>query len=335
VIKKLLGLTLFLLVLYVLLLLANPGARSADNHLNLGKRIGLYGILSLGVGVLIISGGIDLSIGSVVSLCATLMAVLLIQRQWHPAAALASVLACGAGIGLLHGLLVTRARVQAFVVTLCGLFIYRGIARWLTNDGSVGLASGPLKGIESPLPPQVIADRVALLKQVLNPSGKLFELPLALVILLVLAALATVFLHYSVYGRYLYAIGSNEQAARYSGIAVDRYKILAYVLCSSLAAFFGVLFLLEFSTSQPSQTGNFLELYAIAGAVLGGCSLRGGEGSVIGILIGTAILWILPNFTNMWGVPKTLEYTVIGLALLLGAILDELLRRRGTRTKPA
>lgn len=331
--KKLLGLLVFLLVLYVLLLMADPGARSAYNHFNLGKRIALNGIISLGVGILIISGGIDLSIGSVVALTSTLMAVLLIQRQWPPLAALATVLACGALIGLIHGLLVTRVRVQAFVVTLCGLFIYRGIARWLTNDGSVGLASGPLKGLEAPVEPQVIADRVAMLKQFLNPGGKLFELPLALVIFLVLAGLATVFLHFSVYGRYLYAIGSNEQAARYSGVPVERYKVLAYVLCSFLAAFFGVLLLLEISTSQPSQTGQFLELYAIAGAVLGGCSLRGGEGSVCGIIIGTAILWILPNFTNMWGVPKTLEYTVIGVALLLGAILDEALRTRGTRTK--
>jgi ribose transport system permease protein len=331
--KKLLGLFLFLLVLYFLLLLADPGARTGANHFNLGKRIALNSIISLGVGILIISGGIDLSIGSVVALCSTLMGVLLIQRQWHPLSALATVLACGAGIGLFHGLLVTRVRVQAFVVTLCGLFIYRGIARWLTNDGSVGLASGPLKGLESPLDPQVIADRVALLKQFFNPSRTLFDLPLALLILLVLAGIATLFLHFSVYGRYLYAIGSNEQAARYSGVAVDRYKVLAYVLCSSLAAFFGVLSLMDLGTSQPSQTGSFLELYAIAGAVLGGCSLRGGEGSVLGIIIGTAILWILPNFTNMWGVPKTLEYTVIGGALLVGAILDELLRRRAARAK--
>ena len=153
------------------------------------------------------------------------------------------------------------------------------------------------------------------------------------VILFVLAAAAAVFLNLSVYGRYLLALGRNEQAARYSGVAVDRYKVLAYVLCSSLAAFFGVLSLMDLGTSQPSQTGSFLELYAIAGAVLGGCSLRGGEGSVLGIIIGTAILWILPNFTNMWGVPKTLEYTVIGGALLVGAILDELLRRRAARAK--
>jgi ribose transport system permease protein len=320
--KKLLGLALFLLVLYVLLLLADPGARSAYNHFNLGKRIGLYGILSMGVGVLIIAGGIDLSIGSVVALSATLMAVLLVRREWHPALALAAVLAMGAGLGLIHGLLVTRLKVQAFVVTLCGLFIYRGIARWVTRDSSVGLSANP-----------AVAENISVLKQFFDPSRKVFDLPLSLLILLLLTAVATVFLHFSVYGRYLFAIGSNEQAARYSGIAVERCKVLAYVLCSSLAAFFGVLYLMEHNSSQPSQTGSFLELYAIAGAVLGGCSLRGGEGSVCGILIGTAILWILPNFTNMWGVPSALEYTVIGGALLAGAILDELLRRRGARAK--
>lgn len=318
--KKLLGLALFLLVLYGLLLLADPGARSAYNHFNLGKRIGLNGILSIGVGLLIITGGVDLSIGSAVALTATLMAVL-VQKNWHPLVAIGVVLALGAGMGLTHGLLVTRLKVQAFVVTLCGLFIYRGIARWITGDASIGLSGDG-----------AVAENVAAMRMFLDPSRAVLHLPLSLIILLLLAALATVFLHFSVYGRYFYAIGSNEQAARYSGIAVERYKILAYVLCSTLSAFFGILFLIEHNSSQPSQTGSFLELYAIAGAVLGGCSLRGGEGSVCGILIGTAILWILPNFTNMWGVPSSLEYTVIGGALLLGAILDELLRRRGARS---
>ena len=146
--------------------------------------------------------------------------------------------------------------------------------------------------------------------------------------MLAVAALFALVMHASVYGRYLYAIGSNERAARYSGIVTDRYKVLAYVLCSMLASFFGVLYLMQENSVQPSSTGNFLELYAIAGAVLGGCSLRGGEGTVAGVLIGTAILWLLPNLANMWGIPSALEYTVIGAALLAGAMLDELLRRR-------
>ncbi len=309
--KKLLGLAIFLLAIYLLLLVSDPGARSAYNHFNLGKRIGLYGILSLGAGVLIITGGIDLSIGSVVGLCATTLAVLLVDRSWHPAAAILAVIALGALIGLANGLLVTKLRVQGFIVTLCGLFIYRGAARWIAGDQNKGLGNS----FES-------------LKYWLSESKDILGLPMSLVILLVFAAIATLFLHFSVYGRYLFAVGSNEQAARYSGIAVDRYRIAAYVICSTLAAMFSVLFLLEQNSVQPSGTGNFFELYAIAGAVLGGCSLRGGEGSVLGILIGTTILWILPNFTKMWGVPSSLEYTVIGGALLVGALVDELLRRR-------
>lgn len=314
--KKLLGLGAFLLILYVLMLLADESARSLSNHFNLGKRIGLYGIISLGAGMLIITGGIDLSIGSVVGFCATIMAMLLVHPrcQWHPAAATAAVLAIGAIIGLINGLIVTKLKVQAFVVTLCGLFIYRGAARWLAGDKVQGLGNS-----------------FAEWKYWLAKSHDVLGLPMSLVIFLALAAVATVFLHLSVYGRYLFAIGSNEQAARYAGVPTDRYRILAYVICSTLAAFFSVLFLMEENSVQPSSTGSFFELYAIAGAVLGGCSLRGGEGSVLGLLIGTAIIRILPTFTQMWKVASSLEYTVIGGALLLGALLDEFLRRRGEK----
>lgn len=312
--KKLLGLGAFLLLLYVLMLLADDSARSLYNHVNLGKRIGLFGVISLGAGILIISGGIDLSIGSVVIFCSTILAILLTNPkfQWHPALAIATVLAVGALVGLVNGLIVTKLRVQAFVVTLCGLFIYRGAARWLASDSVQGLGTS-----------------FANWKYWLAKSHAIFGLPMALVIFLALAAVAAVFLHASVYGRYLFAIGSNEQAARYAGVPTDRYRIAAYVICSTLTAFFSVLFLMEENSVQPSTTGNFFELYAIAGAVLGGCSLRGGEGSVLGILIGTAIIRILPTFTQMWKVDASLEYTVIGGALLLGALLDELLRRRG------
>jgi ribose transport system permease protein len=313
--KKLAGIALFLLVLYGALLAANPGARSLDNHLNLGRRIGLYGTVSLGVAMLIISGGIDLSIGSVAGLSAVAFAMMLRGEvpygQVPPAAAIAVTLALGCTVGLINGLFVTKLKIQPFVVTLCGLFIFRGMARWLAGDQVKGLGND----FES-------------WKYWLYRSRDVLGLPMSLVILLGLSVLAVVFLHYSVYGRYLYAIGNNERAARYSGIVTDRYKVLAYVICSLLASFFGVLYLMQENSVQPSSTGNFLELYAIAGAVLGGCSLRGGEGTVVGVLIGTCILVLLPNLTNMWGIRSELDYTVIGAALLAGAMLDELLRRR-------
>lgn len=309
--KKLAGIALFLLVLYVAVLLSDEGARTAENHFNLGRRIGLYGFISLGVGILIVTGGIDLSIGSVAALSAALV-VLLNKRGWSPPVAMLAVLGVGLLIGLVHGLLITRLRVQAFVVTLCGLFLYRGLARWLADDANQTLGR----------------DFQGFWRDVLYRSRAVFGLPVSLVLLVVVAAAAAVFLHLSVHGRYLSAIGSNEKAARYSGIATDRYKILAYMICSGLAALYGILFLMQQNQVQPSGDCNFDELYAIAGAVLGGCSLRGGEGTVFGILIGTAILRLLGNFVNMWGIPSSLEFTVIGLALLAGAVLDELLRRR-------
>ena len=307
--KKLLGIIVFLLILYGALLFADPGARSAENHYSLGERIGLYGILSLGAGLLIITGGLDLSLGSVVGLCATSLAILLMDKNWPPLLAMLAVLAMGALIGLINGLLVTRLRMQAFVVTLCGLFLYRGAARWVAGDQPKGLGT-----------------RFVELKQVL--AGSFLGVPVPLWILLVLSGITILCLHFSVYGRYFYALGSNEQAARYSGIATNRYRVLAYVICSTLGAFFSILLLMKYNTATPSTTGELYELYAIAGAVLGGCSLRGGEGTVIGILIGTSILWLLPNLANMWDVPNTLINTVIGGALLLGAILDEVLRSR-------
>jgi ribose transport system permease protein len=308
-VKKLLGIIVFLLILYGALLFADPGARSAGNHYNLGERIGLTGILTLGAGLLIITGGLDLSLGSAVGLCATTLAVLLVDEHWPPLLAMGAVLILGASIGLFNGLLVTRVGLQPFVVTLCGLFMFRSAARWVAGDKPKGLGTQFVEW-----------------KQLL--AGSFLGLPIPLLILMFLVGIAILFVHFSVYGRYFYALGSNERAARYSGIPTDRYRLMAYVLCSTLGAFFSILLLMKYNTATPSTTGEFYELYAIAGAVLGGCSLRGGEGSVPGILIGTSILVILPNLATMWGVPNTLNNFVIGGALLLGAILDEVLRSK-------
>ena len=145
-----------------------------------------------------------------------------------------------------------------------------------------------------------------------------------------LAAVLGVLLHFSVYGRYLYATGANEQAAKYAGIPTDRYKILAYVICSTCAGLGGILFLPMYSSANPATAGTLLELYAITGAVLGGCTLRGGEGTVPGMLLGAAVLPLLNKLCNFsdW-IGSDLEYAVIGLALLLGTVVNELIARRG------
>jgi ribose transport system permease protein len=330
--NKLLGIIVFLAILYGGLLASDPAASTYQNHFNVGQRVGLYGILTLAAGLVIVTGNIDLSMGSVVGLCAVVASLMLINDQWkigfgdyhvvlavpdpHVRLAIAVPVVLGVGmlIGLINGLLVTYLRVQAFIVTLCGMFVYRGLARWVTNDQSTGLASS-------------FADVKDLL------LGDIFGLPVHLVVLFVLLAMAGVFLHVSVYGRYFYALGSNERAARFSGISVNFYKVLAFVLCSTLTAFYSILWVFTYNSVQPSGAGNMDELYAIAGAVLGGFSLRGGDGTILGILIGACIIRILPNMTTMWGVSNTLEPVVIGLALLMGATVDELLRRRRASRK--
>lgn len=308
--KKLGGILAFLLILYAILLIADESARSARNHFRLGERIGLEGILSLAAGILIISGGIDLSIGSLIGLLCTLFCMMLRDWEWPLGLALPTILGAGAAVGLIHGVMVAKVRLQPFIVTLCGLFIYRGLARWIAKDRPRGLGSA-----------------FAELRNWLNQE-QLISWYLIFLLLLMFAAI--VFLHFSKHGRYLFAIGSNEQAARYSGIATDAYKILAYVICSTLVAVYSILYVAKFGQSTPSSEGSFKELYAIAGAVLGGCSLRGGEGNVVGMLIGTCIIIILPNLVTMWGFSSQLEFFIIGAALFLGAVLDELMRRRNT-----
>ena len=142
-------------------------------------------------------------------------------------------------------------------------------------------------------------------------------------------------LHRSVFGRYLYAVGKNEEAARYSGIRTNRVIAAAYVICSGLAGLSSVYFVMYTRSISPASHGNFYELYGIAAAVLGGCSLRGGEGSVFGIVLGAVLLQILQNLVNLLGIPSSLNFAVMGGVILIGVLLDQQLalyrRRRAVR----
>ena len=145
--------------------------------------------------------------------------------------------------------------------------------------------------------------------------------------MITLALLAGIFLNHTIYGRYLLALGRNREAARYSGIDTDRMVILAYVICSLMAGIGGILFALDINSIQPSGHGNFYELYAIAAAVLGGCSLRGGEGSILGVVLGAAVMRVLYNAINLLGIPTQLEFAIIGGVILAGVAGDELVRK--------
>jgi ribose transport system permease protein len=293
---------------------------------NLVHRTALIGILSVGAAFVIITGGIDLSIGSMVCLVGVLLPFLLVQKEWAPAAGVAAVLGLSAAIGVMHGLLITRMRLQPFVVTLCGLLLYRGVARGITGDVSQGFGVH-FKGLR-----QLATYRIPIF----GSDPGVFHLPATTLTLIVIAIIAAIFLNKTIYGRYLLALGNNPDAARYSGINVERTTLMAYVICSLLAGLGGMLYVLDINAAQPSDFGNSYELYAIAAAVLGGCSLRGGEGSITGVLIGAAVIVVLSNAINLVH-PRyqNIEFAIIGGVILIGVIIDELARRIVTARREA
>jgi ribose transport system permease protein len=321
--KKTLGILGLLIVICVYTAYNNSNFLSPINIENTLRWTALFGIISIGVSFVIISGGIDLSIGSVVSLCGCILAWLLTDKGYSPAAALGIIAVMSLGIGLAHGLLITKVGLQPFVVTLCGLLLYRGMARYFTDDGSVGFGTGftELKWIAK--------------GEIPVPFSESLAIPVPFLLMIGLALAAGTVLQYTIYGRYLFALGRNEAAARYSGIRTDRVVIGAYVFCSMLAGLGGVLFSLDFNSVQPSTTGEFYELYAIAAAVLGGCSLRGGEGSILGVVIGTAVMIVLKNAINLLQIPAQLEFAIIGGVILTGVIVDEMVRRLVAKRRAA
>src|SRR6476620_3365244 len=216
--SRIVGVAVIVLLLYAALVGYYPKARSHSNHMDIARYFGYYGVLTLGVGTLIIAGGIDLSIGSLVGLCAVSFGLML-EREVNPWLAAATVVGGSVVAGLCHGLLVTRLGLQPFLVTLCGLFIYRGLGQWSTQS-TVGLS------VSAPDEYRAEVQRLAGLLV----KGMPLRVPNVLLVMLVVAAVLAVLLHATVYGRYLYAIGANEQAARYAGIPTGRYKVLSYMI---------------------------------------------------------------------------------------------------------
>jgi ribose transport system permease protein len=325
--KKILGIAGLLLAVFVTTALLAQQADGSNTFLtaynleNLAQRIGMFGILSIAAAFVIVTGGIDLSIGAVVCTAGCVLPWLLREQGLSPWLALPAVLLLSAAIGLWHGLLVVGMRLQPFVVTLCGLLLYRGLMRWFTNDQTMGLG-GDAEGLR-----WLANGRIAVTAD--------FGIPVAALVLLAVGALAAVFLDRTVFGRHLFALGRNEEAARFAGVATGRLIVLAYVLCSLLAGLAGCLFVLYVNSAQASSFGNFYELYAIAGAVLGGVALRGGEGSVLGVVLGASLMQVLAMAINLLGRGNQLEFAVVGGVILLGALADEGLgrwwraRRRG------
>ncbi len=302
---------LLIIVVCLVLTVMNQQFLSGQNIQNLARRIGMSGIFAVGLGFVIITGGIDLSVGSLLALLGILQCFMLVDWQVPWWIALPAIVAGGAFIGLGHGLLITRLRLWPFVVTLCGLLIYRGTAQFIADNNSKGFGNGEgFAGVQSFL------------------TGQLLWIPVPFWILMMVATMGGILLHATVYGRHLYAIGHNEEAARHSGIRTHFVITMAYVICGVLAALSSILFAFDSGGITPSNHGSFYELYGIAAAVVAGCSLRGGQGSMIGIVLGVVLIQLIPNFVNLLGWDTSLTFAVMGVVILAGAATDSLLVRR-------
>lgn len=314
-----------LLVLCGIIALSNADFYSGANILNTSRQIAMVGVFAIGAGFVIITGGIDLSVGSTIGLTGVIIARLsappLGGRGMPIGVGITAAMAIALAIGLIQGLLITRLSLQPFIVTLGGMLFLRGVSQTICHGGTISFGDSPFRNL---------ADEGFRL------GGLLIQYPI--VIFLIVAVLATYVLHFTVFGRHVFAIGGNRQAAEYSGIPVKRVETLAYVISAGLAGLAGIVYA-AYVGRMSHNVGMAYELIAIASAVLGGCSLRGGEGTVVGICIGSAIMKVIENGINMfkityqdagnviqtWRLDTNWRNIVIGAVILGAVILDQVM----------
>ncbi len=319
------GMSIALVVTCVALFISNPDFAGQSNAVNLLRQISMLGIFAIGIAFVIIAGGIDLSIGSTIGLTGVLIAKFSAETAgglgWSLWVGIPIALAAALLVGLAQGLLITRLGLQPFIVTLGGMLLVRGLSQTIVEGGTLSLGGSPLLGIAS--------------GGFLEIGGEPL-IPYPLLIFAGVIAIATYVLHFTVYGRYVYAIGGNRDAAAYSGIAVRRVEASTYVISAGLAGVAGVCYA-AYISQMSQQVGVAYEMYAIAAAVLGGCSLRGGEGTVLGVVIGSAMMRVIDNGINMFQLPYTdgdgirriwrldpnWTFIIIGGVILAAVILDQ------------
>jgi ribose/xylose/arabinose/galactoside ABC-type transport system permease subunit len=288
------GTVIALVLLVIIASILSPRFLSTVNLMNVLRQTSIIGVLGIGMTFVILTAGIDLSVGATLALSAVLLAGTL-ESTGNMWLAMAIGIAAGMVVGLANGIGVTFGRVQPFVMTLGMLGIARSIAFLYTHG--------------EPIP--VVDMRFLTLG-----IGYLWKVPIPSVIFLVLLVVAAFVLHYTPFGRYVYAIGSNEEAARLSGIDVRTYKILVYVISGATAAIGAILYCAQFAAA-PAIAGEGYELDAIAAVVVGGTSLFGGQGGVIGTFLGALIIGILSNILNLTGVSPFAQPLAKGALIIM------------------
>jgi ribose transport system permease protein len=310
------GVFLALLVLCLFLTLSTGSFLTSLNLLNVGRQISLLGIMAVGMTFVLIAGEVDLSVGSTYAFSGLATGMLIIDG-WALAPALCVGLLTGVAIGLLNGLLSTYGRLPSLIATLGMLSIVRGAALILTGGQPVTV------NIRNGANPDVF--------QIFSFMGQgyLFGvIPMQLVFFAVVAALAGVVLSYTNFGFRVFAVGSSAKAARVSGISVNTVKIWTFILMGLLAALAGILSLAFLPSGQAGRTGLGLELDVIAATIVGGSSLSGGEGTILGTILGVLIIGVMRNGLVLMGVSPFVQELMIGLVIIIAVGIDKWTMRR-------
>jgi ribose/xylose/arabinose/galactoside ABC-type transport system permease subunit len=308
---KNLGPILGLVAIYILFAVIGPASFSSTGNLEtIARHTAIVGTAALGMTLVIIAGGIDLSVGSIVALVTVVIAALL-QTGMSPLLAALAGIATGTLAGLLNGVLITRVRVVPFIVTLGTLLVLRGAAKGLAREQKIDAPLTWLNDLLAALP----RDRSWLL------------VPPGVWMLVVFALLITGVLRYTRLGRHIFAVGSNEQTARLCGVAVENVKIIVYSLSAAMAGVAGLMQFSRLTVGDPTVAVG-LELDVIAAVVIGGGSFSGGEGSILGTIVGALIMTVIRSGCSQMGLPNWVQEIVTGSIIVLAVALDRIRHRK-------
>ncbi|ACV29640.1 Ribose transport system permease protein rbsC [Anaerococcus prevotii] len=296
-----LGTIVALIILIVFVSVLNPAFLQVNNLLNLMRQLIINGFIALGMTFVILTGGIDLSVGSTLALTSAIFAGLL---QGGMPTILAILIALGLGLilGLVNGILITKGKLAPFIVTLATMTIFRGLTL-VYMDGR------PIAGPKDDFAFQFLG------------KGQFFGIPFQVILFIIAYLILWILLTKTSYGRKIYAVGGNEKASFISGIKIDKVKILVYVISALMAVLSGLVLTSRLNSAQPTA-GSAYEMDAIAAVVLGGTSMTGGSGSLTGTLIGILILGVLNNGLNLLGVSSFYQQIVKGVVILIAVLID-------------
>ncbi|TXK84960.1 ABC transporter permease [Paenibacillus sp. N3.4] len=278
------------------------------NLANVVRSISENGIMAIGMTLVILIGGIDLSVGAILGLTATAAADLMMNHSMGMLETIMIVLALGAAFGAFNGIVSTKLGIQAFIVTLASMSIARGLARFWSGGIGIPIAYGTGEG-SAPNSFSIFGERVG-------------GIPVPALCFLILGVIFIIMLKFTKFGRHVYAIGGNATAAHLSGININRIKIMIYVIAGVLSAIAGTVHAAQVSQGSPND-GIGYELNAIAAVAIGGTSLAGGKGTVIGTIIGALILGVLDNMLGLKNVNTNLQLVVKGLIIIIAMVLQK------------